>query len=127
MRIAIDTNRLADLFRADSMAVMTTRQVTEVFVPIIVVGELEAGCAHGTRLAQNLAVLDRFLAKPGVQILFPGRETARVYANLYASLRKTGTPIPDNDLWIASLAVQKSLPLFARDAHFARVAGLALL
>ncbi len=36
-------------------------------------------------------------------------------------LRRQGTPIPTNDLWIAALVVQHQLHLFARDAHFDRL------
>lgn len=37
-----------------------------------------------------------------------------------------GLILPDNDLWIASAAIQYSLTLAARDHHFMWIAGLAL-
>ena len=62
--------------------------------------------------------LRRFLLKPGVGILYADDQTTQHYANVYRQLRKQGTPIPTNDMWIAALVLQHSLVLFARDAHF---------
>jgi tRNA(fMet)-specific endonuclease VapC len=51
-------------------------------------------------------------------------ETARVYAGIRNALRLAGRPIPENDLWIASIALQHNLTLVARDKHFQEVPGL---
>ena len=48
----------------------------------------------------------------------PGRETAEQYARLFVQLKRAGTPIPDNDLWIAALALEHDLMLITRDRHF---------
>jgi tRNA(fMet)-specific endonuclease VapC len=90
----------------------------EVWLPFIVVGELRAGFAVGTQGTRNEAALSRFLLKPGVAILYADDQTTQHYANVYRQLRKQGTPIPTNDMWIAALVLQHSLMLFARDAHF---------
>jgi tRNA(fMet)-specific endonuclease VapC len=42
-------------------------------------------------------------------------------------LKKAGTPIPTNDIWIAALAVEHSLVLYSRDAHFDRFPGIPRL
>ena len=62
--------------------------------------------------------LERFLASPRVGVLYADEATTRSYAGLFAQLRRQGTPIPTNDLWIAALAVQHGLALHSRDAHF---------
>ncbi len=59
-----------------------------------------------------------------IGVLFPTRETSEYYARLFAQLRKAGTPIPTNDLWIASLAVQHELTLLSRDDHFDKLPQL---
>ena len=84
----------------------------------IVVGELRAGFAVGTQGTRNEAVLRRFLLKPGVFTLYADDQTTQQYANVYRQLRRQGTPIPTNDMWIAALVLQHSLVLLARDAHF---------
>ena len=60
----------------------------------------------------------RFLDSQRVQVLFADEQTTHHYGDIYAQLKRQGTPIPTNDIWIAALVVQHDLVLFARDAHF---------
>lgn len=118
MRLALDTNRYTDLCRGDVSAVESVEFADEVWLPFIVIGELRAGFAVGSQGAKNEAVLRRFLLKPGVGVLYADEQTTHHYAAIYRQLRKQGTPIPNNDMWIASLVLQHSLFLCARDSHF---------
>ena len=118
MRLALDTNRYTDLCRGDASAINTVEHADEVWLPVIVLAELRAGFAVGSQGARNEAVLRRFLLKSGVRVLFADEQTTHHYAAVYRQLRKQGTPIPTNDMWIASFVLQHSLVLFARDAHF---------
>lgn len=118
MRLALDTNRYADLCRGNVSIVEVIEFAEEVWLPFIVLAELRAGFAVGTQGPHNEAVLRRFLLKPGVGVLYPDDQTTHHYAAVYRQLRKQGTPIPTNDMWIAALVLQHSLVLFARDAHF---------
>ena len=81
-------------------------------------GELRAGFAVGTQGPRNEAVLRRLLLKPGVDVVYADEQTTHHYASVYRQLRSQGTPIPTNDMWIAALALQHSLTLCDRDAHF---------
>ena len=118
MRLALDTNRYTDLCRGDRSAVETIELADEVWLPFIVLGELLAGFAVGSQGPRNEAVLRRFLLKPGIGVLYADQQTTHHYGTVYRQLRKQGTPIPTNDMWIAALVLQHSLVLFARDAHF---------
>jgi len=118
VRLALDTNRYTDLCRGDASVVERVELADEVWLPFIVVGELRAGFAVGSQGPRNEAVLRRFLLKPGVGILYADDQTTYHYANVYRQLRKQGTPIPTNDIWIAALILQHTLVLFARDTHF---------
>jgi tRNA(fMet)-specific endonuclease VapC len=118
VRLALDTNRYTDLCRGDASVVETVERADEVWLPLIVMGELRAGFAVGTQGARNEAVLRRFLMKPGVGVLYADEQTTHHYAAVYRQLRKQGTPIPTNDMWIAALVLQHSLALCARDSHF---------
>jgi predicted nucleic acid-binding protein len=60
-----------------------------------------------------------------VQVLFADDATTHQYAALFRQLRRQGTPIPINDLWIAALVVQHGLALCDRDRHFDRLPQLA--
>lgn len=125
MRLALDTNRYTDLCRGDAFVIETVEHADEVWLPFIVVGELRAGFAVGSQSPRNEAALRQFLLKPGVRILYSDEQTTHHYASVYRQLRKQGTPIPTNDMWIAALVLQHSLALFARDAHFEALAQLA--
>lgn len=118
MRVTLDTNRYTDLSRGDDFVVDLVAAADEVWLPFVVLGELRAGFAVGSQGARNEEILRRFLMKPGVGILYPGEQTTHHYANVYRQLRKQGTPIPTNDMWVAALALEHSLVLCARDAHF---------
>ena len=118
MKLALDTKRYTDLCRGDVSVVEMVELADEVWLPFIVLGELRAGFAVGNQGPRNEAVLRRFLLKSAVSVLYADEQTTHHYAAIYRQLRKQGTPIPTNDMWIAALALQHSLVLFARDTHF---------
>ena len=127
VRVAIDSNRYTDLCSGIPEVVSVIEGADEVWVPLIVVAEQRAGFAHGTRREDNERVLTSFLNLPGVTVASPDEQTTHFYAELYAYLRRHGTPIPTNDLWIAALIVQHDLVLFDRDTDFDRLPQLARL
>ncbi len=127
MKLALDSNRYTDLCRGAASVVETIERADEVWLPFIVLGELRAGFAAGTQAADNEAALRRFLMKPGVGLLYADEQTTHHYAAVYRQLRKQGTPIPTNDMWIAALVLQHSLVLFARDRHFESLPQLTRL
>jgi len=122
LRLAIDTNRYRDYVTGVNDARGLVRQADEIFVPFVVMAELRSGFREGTRQGQNEDVLSRFLRSSRVEVLFADEATTHFYAELHGELRRAGTPIPTNDLWIAALVVQHGLTLFTRDRHFERVA-----
>jgi tRNA(fMet)-specific endonuclease VapC len=127
VRIALDSNRYADFCRGEARAVETLRAADEIWLPLVVLGELRAGFAHGSRRSDNEKILARFLNASRVRVVIPDEQTTHFYADVYAGLRKAGRPIPTNDLWIAALVLQHDLVLFARDSHFDHVPRLARL
>ena len=68
--------------------------------------------------------LRTFLAKDTVAVLVPDRDTAEHYARVFVQLKRAGTPVPDNDLWIAAMTLQHDLVLITRDQHFERIPQL---
>ena len=127
MRILVDSNRYQDFCEGRREAVQIIRRASDIMVPFIVLGELRAGFACGTRSHKNEQTLIRFLNSPRVKPLFADEDTTRQYARLFKQLRTQGTPIPVNDLWIAALAIQHDLPLFTRDAHFNHLPQLPVI
>lgn len=129
MRILLDTNRLTDALRRERSVAALVEEAAEIWIPFIALAEIKAGFLGGDprRRAQNESLLLRFLRLRSVGVVYADRETTEVYARLFLQLRQAGTPIPTNDLWIASLAIQHELALITRDAHFAKVPQVALL
>ncbi len=118
VRVALDTNRLTDLFQGDAELADRLGECDEVWLPLMVLAEIKAGFLGGSQQHRNEVLLQSFLARPTVRILLPARETAEHYARLFVQLKRAGTPVPDNDLWIAALALQHDLTLITRDRHF---------
>jgi tRNA(fMet)-specific endonuclease VapC len=121
VRVALDTNRYVDLCKGAPETVALLEEAEAILLPFVVIGELRAGFVHGRRQAENERVLRRFLFKDGVRTLFADDQTTHHYASVYRQLRKQGTPIPTNDMWLAALVLQHNLALHARDKHFDRL------
>lgn len=126
MRVALDTNRLTDIFRGDAALADSLGNCEEVWIPLMVLGEIKAGFYGGTQRLRNETLFRQFLARETVGVLLPGRETAEQYARVFVQLKRAGTPVPDNDLWIAALALEHDLILITRDRHFERIPQLLL-
>ncbi len=123
----LDTNRYKDFCSGEQSILSTVKQSELTVFPFIVIAELKAGFACGTKAKMNEAVLSRFLNEKYVQIIYADKETVLHYANLYKQLREQGTPIPTNDLWIAALVVQHNLVLGSRDKHFQYIPQIPLI
>lgn len=124
MRVALDTNRVTDLFRGDAELAEFLATCEEVWIPLIVLAEIKAGFYGGSQRSANEILLQKLLNRKTVGVLLPGRATAEHYARLFVQLKRAATPVPDNDLWIAALVLENDLRLITRDRHFARIPQL---
>lgn len=95
-----------------------------IHLPVIVIGELEAAFQQGTKLVENRTMLADFIDEPFVRVAEVTRSTARRYGKLAAQLRRAGTPIPTNDVWIAAIASSLDGYLLTFDRDFERVPGI---
>lgn len=127
MKFAIDSNRYTDFCRGEDSVVELFESAEILFVPLIVLAEQRAGFAMGRQREKNENILSRFLSVEGVELLVPDDQTTHFYAEIYQDLRKRGKPLPTNDLWIAALCIQHSLPLYTRDRDFEAILRLARL
>jgi len=90
----------------------------------IVLGELRAGYARGSRRDANEAQLNQFLGQTYVAVLPVTESTADFYADVLAGLLRRGRPIPTNDIWIAASALEHNLVVLTADDHFLKIEGL---
>lgn len=118
MRVLLDTNRYRDFSEGVKEAADVLRHAETVYLSFVSLAELRAGYLAGVQAPVNEDLLTRFLNRPRVRTLYADEQTTHHYARLYLQLRKQGTPIPTNDLWIAALALQHDAFLYSRDRHF---------
>jgi len=118
----LDTSIIIALFANDRAVVEQIEDAEEVFVPSIVIGELYYGARKSGRVRENVARVDLF-AEANV-ILICDTETSRWYGVVKDLLWQKGSAIPENDVWIAALALRNGLILVTRDSTFAQVTNL---
>jgi predicted nucleic acid-binding protein len=119
--LVLDTSAYAAFKLGDPDATEAVRSRERIFVPAVVLGELLGGFALGTREDRNRAELEEFLASPRVAVAAMGETTAECYAAIWSFLRRAGTPVPTNDLWIAASVMEHGALLLTADAHFDRI------
>jgi tRNA(fMet)-specific endonuclease VapC len=90
-------------------------------------GELTAAFRLGGRPQQNFTELEDFLADPVVEEVEVDRDVATIYGEIVVALRRKGTPIPTNDVWIAACASRSGATLLTYDAHFEAVDRIGVL
>ena len=118
----LDTNALSAAADCEPAALEVVAKAERLAVPVIVLGEYRLGIAQSRRRMEYENWLREWME--AVTVLDLEEETARHYAAIGLELKRSGKPIPANDLWIAALCRQHSLPLISRDRHFDAVRGL---
>jgi tRNA(fMet)-specific endonuclease VapC len=112
----LDTNIVKALFANDSNVLLKLSVTSQIFIPSIVLGELYYGANKSAHGKTNLMHIDSFALKNAVLVC--DTDTAKQYGHIKNHLRSKGTPIPENDIWIAALSKQHHLTLVSRDQHF---------
>ena len=118
----VDTNALSAAADDDPAVVAILTRAGQMAIPVIVLGEYRYGIAQSRHCATYENWLTGLLRDCAV--LDINEPTTQHYAEITLELRRKGKPIPTNDLWIAALCRQHSLPLLSRDRHFDEVTGL---
>lgn len=120
----LDTNIVIALFANDESVKANLAKTDQVFIPSIVIGELFYGAYKSARAKENIQRIEE-LANQSV-VLGCDAETSRIYGEIKYELSVKGHPIPENDIWIAAIAIQNELTLISRDAHFNEVSKLRI-
>jgi predicted nucleic acid-binding protein len=118
----LDTNALSAMADGDVTLDPVLRSAAEIALPVIVLGEYR----YGIRQSRDRLRYERWLSEIilNCRVLVVDEGTAAEYAEVRAELKRSGRPIPSNDLWVAALARQNSLRVISRDKHFDFVARL---
>jgi len=120
--LILDTNALSAAADREPAALEVIATAERLAVPVIVLGEYRLGIAQSRHRTDYENWLREWMET--VTVLDVDEETTHHYAAMGWELKRSGKPIPANDLWIAALCRQHSLPLISRDRHFDVVRGL---
>lgn len=123
-KLVLDTSAYSRFRAGDTRVRDLIAEAEQVFVPAPVLGELHGGFEMGSRALENRVALSEFLSEPFVRTIPVSEDVARHYGRVYAGLRRAGTPIPTNDIWIAACALDQGACLLTFDHDFNSVAGL---
>ena len=118
-KFLLDTNIIIGLFASDENIVGQIKKAKELFIPSIALGELFYGAEQSAKKEINKNKIEAF-AKASI-VLHCDADTAKHYGSIKSRLKKNGTPIPENDIWIGALTVQYKLRLVTRDNHFRHI------
>jgi tRNA(fMet)-specific endonuclease VapC len=124
-KILLDTNIVSALFKGDLSVINGIDAASEIYIPVIVIGELYYGAEYSTQAIKNKTNIVELTQL--YEILPVNTETAKIYGALKTTLRNQGTPIPENDIWIAALSKQHDLDLISRDKHFTNLTDISLI
>jgi tRNA(fMet)-specific endonuclease VapC len=120
----LDTNIVINILDDDAFVLSRIPTVKESCLSTTVLGELHFGAQNSGRVGHNLSKLEKFAS--AIVVLPTDEQTARVYGIVRKALKTIGKPIPENDIWIAAIAIQHDLTLITFDQHFEHVQDLKL-
>jgi len=123
----LDTSAYSAFNRGDSRLRKWFTFEYQIHLPLIVVGELRAGFSIGTKKEENEQFLTRFSGSPAVQIMPLTLATTTAFTALFQDLRQAGIAVSTNDLWIAALAREHSLPILTLDNDFKRIPNIDII
>ncbi|MBC7391451.1 MAG: type II toxin-antitoxin system VapC family toxin [Opitutaceae bacterium] len=124
-RYLLDSNIIIAFFSNELIVLKKFEQeLFNLLIPAISIGELCFGAYNSIKKEENLRIIENFTS--ALSILEVDSSTAKIYGSIKSVLKQNGTPIPENDIWIAALASQHKLTLVTRDNHFRLIPDLTI-
>ncbi len=124
MKLLLDTSAYVEFKRNVVEVVEIIVRAELILFSPVVLGELMFGFRNGTRFKENMDDLDKFLQHEVVKLVQIGEITSDRYSRIAAKLKRQGTPIPTNDIWIAAQTMEHGAELITSDQHFETIDGL---
>jgi tRNA(fMet)-specific endonuclease VapC len=125
--VLIDTNAYAEFFRGNEKVKSVLNNCNEIIVCPIVEGELKSGFRNGNQFEKNLREFNSFMEVDKVSRITINNKVSDLYSDIITELRKKGTPIPTNDIWICACAKAFDLLVLTFDKHFNNIEGIQVI
>jgi tRNA(fMet)-specific endonuclease VapC len=115
----LDTNIVIALFAGEQTVLDRLKDASEILIPSIVIGELYYDAKKSGQVMKNTQRIEAFVAS---NVNLPcDAVTGFHYGSIKELLRQKGRPIPENDIWIAAIAVEFDCTLVSGDDHFSKI------
>ncbi len=124
--IILDTNAYSQLQKGDELVKKEILSSNITYLTVISLGELYRGFKIGSKERENNDFLEMFLKGKNIKILEINKKVAKIYGEISSILKKQGTPLPINDVWIAACAIEANSTLVTYDKHFLNIPNLKL-
>ena len=124
MNKILDTNIIIEYFKGNEIVAKNILNSSYNHIPATVVGELYFGAYRSANAPKHIEQIRGFFRMFGVYDT--NEDTAKCYGIIKNQLLAKGKPIPENDIWIAALAMQYEIPLYTNDNHFKEIDGISL-
>lgn len=118
----VDTNALSAFFDGERGVVRQIQSAERLYLPVIVLGEYRYGLLGSRERRVREARLVEMSKHCEVCPVL--ESTTMVYARIKSQLKKAGTPIPENDIWIAAISLQRGQVILSDDRHFDQIEGI---
>ena len=112
----LDTNIVIGMLTGDTAIQKKMQNGNNLFLASPTVGELYYRAQKSNKVTENLHRINVFVEEH--TFLSCDLETAQWYGIIKERLQRKGRPIPNNDIWIAAVAMQRGLILVTRGSHF---------
>lgn len=126
-KIFIDTNIYSTAMRGDNNSKKIFRMYETLLISPVVISELLAGFRRGEMEDKNRLKLKDFLSRDRVETVYISIDTSEFYSFILNELKKQGTPIPVNDIWIAASVMEHGAGIATNDSHFEKIKGLMII
>lgn len=121
-KVALDTNVVIEIMRGNSKVIQQIEDFQLFCVPVTVCGELLFGVYNSLRSESELQKYHRFMST--AEVLEVNIGVVENYAKIRHKLKQKGRPIPENDIWIAAIAMSNDILLLSNDEHFLEIDDL---
>lgn len=124
-RVVLDTNAVIAYRQGIPKICKIIDESDIIYLPVTVLGELLYGALNSTRIVSNEQAIRKFTEY--VDLVQINEAIAKRYARIRLNLKKSGHPIPENDIWIGASCLELDAPIVSRDSHFKYIEGLSVI